>query len=422
MGRLTALEGYSGSGSAPGGSEVWTSVPAVPVEAGSRPFIPPERGRAVSDGSVRPGGLEGAILGPSGISHPEGREGRLWYRGFDATELALRLPYGSIAYLLIWGEPPASDPPPEIEEGFRAGRALAQRALPILELLPPGTPPLDALRTGLSALGDGRFEYPPQRDRGVWLAGAIAELLGSWHRLRAGASVDEDPAGSHLDRYLAQTATLPATPERRRALAVYAGLLADHGMNPSTFALRVVLSTRSDLVSAFGAALGALKGPAHGGAPAEVSAFLDEIGQVDRIDSVIADRLQRGGRIPGFGHRTYRVEDPRSVVLHRLARTVARADRLRLAEETEAAARDALGRTHPGRGLFPNVDYYGALVLEGVGLAPEWFTPTFAVARSVGWVAHALEQAGRNRLIQPEFEYDGPPPRAWPRRFPDPTP
>ncbi len=376
----------------------------------------------MSESSVRQGGLEGAVLGPSGISHPQGREGRLGYRGYDAAELALRLPYSSIAYLLIWGEAPAIDPPPEVEEGLRAGRTLAQRVRPILERLPLGTPPLDALRTGLSALGDGRFGYPPEREQGLALAGAVAELLGAWRRRGTEGPSEEELGGSHLDHYLVQTGSLPPTPERRRALAVYAGLLADHGMNPSTFALRVVISTRSDLVSGFVAALGALKGPAHGGAPAEVSAFLDEIGHVDRIDTVIADRLQHGGRIPGFGHRTYRVEDPRSVVLHQVARTVARPDRVRLAEATERAAREALARSHPGRGLFPNVDYYGSVVLEGVGLAPEWFTPTFAVARSVGWVAHALEQAGRNRLIQPEFEYDGPPPRAWPRRFPDPIP
>ncbi|MHB1435624.1 MAG: citrate/2-methylcitrate synthase [Thermoplasmata archaeon] len=377
----------------------------------------------MNDGSVRRGGLEGVVLGPSGISLPDGREGRLWYRGYDAGELAVRLPYASIAYLLIWGEPPASDPPAEIEDGLRAGRALAQHAIPVLQRLPPTTPPLDAVRTGLSALGDGRFTYPPQRAQGLALAGAIAELLAARAPRRADPPAREGAPASHLDRYLDRVASLPPTPERRRALAVYAGLLADHGMNPSTFALRVVLSTRSDPVSAFVAALGALKGPAHGGAPADVSAFLDEIGTVDRIDGVISERLQRGGRLPGFGHRTYRVEDPRSVILHEIARSVTRPERLRLAEATDRAAREALARSYPGGGLFPNVDFYGSLVLEGVGLAPEWFTPTFAVARSVGWVAHALEQAGRNRLIQPEFEYDGPaPPRTWPRPFPGAPP
>ncbi len=359
------------------------------------------------------------ILGPSGVSFPEGAEGRLWYRGFDAGELAVRVPYESIAYLLIWGEPPASDPPSEIEGHLETGRVLAQQALPILERIPPETPPLDALRTSLSALGDDRFAYPPGREQGLALAGAVAELLAAHGQRRADAPVRPGAHASHLDRYLDRVGTLPPTPERRRALGIYAGLLADHGMNPSTFALRVVLSTRSDLVSAFIAALGALKGPAHGGAPADVSAFLDEIGTVHHIETVISERLSRGGRIPGFGHRTYRVEDPRSVVLHEVARSVARPERLRLAEATDRAARAALAASRPGGGLYPNVDYYGSLVLEGVGLTPEWFTPTFAVARSVGWVAHALEQAGRNRLIQPEFEYDGPtPPRSWPRPGP----
>ncbi|EQD50365.1 Citrate (Si)-synthase, partial [mine drainage metagenome] len=300
---------------------------------------------------------------------------------------------------------------------------LARRVLPVLDRLPSETSPLDAARTGLSALGEVQSGFPGQREQGLALAGAVAELLAARARPRSADSParEESPA-SHLDRYLDRVGRLPPTPERRRALAIYAGLLADHGMNPSTFALRVVLSTRSDLVSGFVAALGALKGPAHGGAPADVSAFLDQIGSIDRIAEVISERLRGGGRLPGFGHRTYRVEDPRSVVLHEVARSVARPDRLRLAEATDRAARRALAEAHPGGGLYPNVDYYGALVLEGIGLTSEWFTPTFALARSVGWVAHALEQTGRNRLIQPEFDYDGPaPPRTWPRPFPGPT-
>ncbi|EQD29582.1 Citrate synthase-like protein, partial [mine drainage metagenome] len=133
----------------------------------------------MGEGSGRRGGLEGVILGPSGISLPEGREGRLWFRGYDAAELALRLPYASIAYLLIWGDPPPRDPPAEIEEGLRAGRELARRVLPVLDRLPSETSPLDAARTGLSALGEVQSGFPGQREQGLALAGAVAELLAA---------------------------------------------------------------------------------------------------------------------------------------------------------------------------------------------------------------------------------------------------
>jgi citrate synthase len=371
-----------------------------------------------------PGGLEGMVLGPSAISLPEGTSGRLWYRGYDAAELATHLPYSSIAYLLIWGEPPPSDPATPVEEGLDAGEKLAQRAFPLLDRIDPRTSPLDALRTGLSALGDGSIRYPPTRDQGLALAGALPEIL-AYHIRRAPGDADRPMhrRSSHLARYLERLLGRRPTPAQAHALEVYGGLLADHGMNPSTFALRVVLSTRSDIVSGFVAALGALKGPAHGGAPAEVSAMLDEIGTEERIIPFLEEKLRDGGRLPGFGHRTYRVEDPRSVVLHRVARTVADPRRLALAEATERRAHELLAKLRPGRPLWPNVDYYGSLVLEGVGLTATLFTPTFAIARCAGWTAHALEQSERNRLIQPEFEYDGPaPPRTWPRPLAGPAP
>jgi len=208
-------------------------------------------------------------------------------------------------------------------------------------------------------------------------------------------------------------------PTRVRALESYLVLLADHGMNASTFALRVAISTQSDLASAATAGLATLKGPVHGGAPSRVSDMLDQIGSPDRADAWIAERLARKEVLFGFGHRAYKADDPRSFVLHRVAREVADPDRLRLAEAVERSALAALQAAKPGARLFTNVEFYSAVVLEAVGLPRELFTPTFAVARTAGWTAHALEQAVDNRMIRPEVEYVGPAKgRRWPRPLP----
>ncbi|MGI0155167.1 MAG: citrate/2-methylcitrate synthase, partial [Thermoplasmata archaeon] len=193
----------------------------------------------------------------------------------------------------------------------------------------------------------------------------------------------------------------------------------DHGMNASTFALRVAISAQSDLVSAATGALGTLKGPVHGGAPSRVSEMLDAIGSADRAEAWIVERLERHEVLFGFGHRAYKTDDPRSTVLHRVARDIAAPERLALAEAVERSALAALHRAKPGARLFTNVEYYSAVVLEAVGLPRELFTPTFAVARTAGWTAHAIEQSADNRLIRPEVEYVGPAKgRAWPRPLP----
>jgi citrate synthase len=201
----------------------------------------------------------------------------------------------------------------------------------------------------------------------------------------------------------------PSDQTKARALEDYFILLADHGMNASTFALRIVISTNSDLISAATAALGALKGPAHGGAPSKVAEMLDEVGEPERAEEWIRKALARKERLMGFGHRVYKVEDPRAILLKAIARRVASPDRMRLAESVEAAALRALERERPGRRLYTNVEFYGAVVLESVGLPRDLFTPSFALARTVGWVAHAVEQAQKNRLMRPDVHYVGPP-------------
>ncbi len=363
-------------------------------------------------------GLEEAIVGQSAITYVGGPTGELVYRGFDVSELVPGVPYESIAHLLLFGDPPAHDPPPELAEKLRAARAVPAAVERTVDALPAGIPPLDALRTIVSVLGDGSHPYPPRLEDGYELIARVPVLLARYVR-RSRGEAPVAPRGDlgHAANYLWMLRAEEPDPRHVAALEGYLGLLADHGMNASTFALRVAISTQTDLYSAATGALGTLKGPLHGGAPSRVSELLDQVGRPEEAEAVIAARLARRELLYGFGHRAYKAEDPRGLLLHELARGVARPERLELAEAVERAGRAALEARHPGAKLYANVEFYSAVLLEAIGLDRTLFTPTFAVARTVGWTAHALEQAADNRLIRPDVEYVGAPKgRRWPRR------
>ncbi|HKN07006.1 MAG TPA: citrate synthase [Thermoplasmata archaeon] len=362
-------------------------------------------------------GLDDVVVGQSQVSWVGGNTGDLVYRGFDVRMLVPGIPYESIVHLLLYGDPPTVDPSPEVVIALKANRNPPSTAERVVDALPSRLPPLEALRTMLSSLGDGTYGYPPTLEEGFRLIAQTPVLLARFVRRSRGQSPTAPrPELSHAANYLWMLTGTEPTPEGVRALEGYLCLLADHGMNASTFALRVAISTQSDLISAATAALATLKGPLHGGAPSRVSEMLDAIGTPERADEWISDRLARRELLFGFGHRAYKTEDPRGLVLHKIARSVADPARFELAEAVERAALAALRRARPEARLFTNVEYYSAVVLEAVGLPREMFTPTFAVARTAGWTAHALEQAADNRLIRPDVEYIGPAKgREWPR-------
>ncbi|HYK93553.1 MAG TPA: citrate/2-methylcitrate synthase [Thermoplasmata archaeon] len=364
-----------------------------------------------------PKGLEHVILGDSAISLVEGETGGLAYRGFAVQELAGRASYEAVVHLLTTGEPPAEPVPRGVAEELRRSSPLPRSVEAVADALPPELPALEALRTLLSALGDGAHPYPPTLSQGFELIARTPVMLAR-HVRRSGHLPAIAPRADlgHVANYLWMLTGTEPDRDHVRALEQYFVLLADHGMNASTFAVRIVLSTQSDLFSAATAGLAALKGPAHGGAPSKVSEMLDSVGRAESARRWIVERLERRERLYGFGHRAYKTEDPRAVLLHAVARTVADPDRLRLAEEVEAVALEELQRRRPGQRLYTNVEYYSAVVLEAVGLSPALFTPTFAVARTAGWAAHALEQAADNRLIRPDIHYTGP---AVGRRWPE---
>jgi citrate synthase len=362
-------------------------------------------------------GLDDVVVDRSTISLVAGETGGLVYRGYDIAELVPGVPYESVVHLLLNGTPPPEDPAASISEELRRLRELPAATAAVVDALPPDLHPLDAMRTILSGLSDGTFGYPPTAEQGLTLMARLPTAFARFVRRSLGQPpIAPRPELGQVANYLWMLKGSSPDPRRQRALESYFVLLADHGMNASTFALCVVISTQSDLVSAETAALAALKGPVHGGAPARVIDMLDEIGSPDRAKAWIAERLERRGVLYGFGHRAYKVEDPRAILLKRIARAVADPGRLELAEIVEHEALTALRIAKPKARLYTNVEYWGAVVLEATGLQKDWFTPTFAIARTAGWAAHALEQSRDNRLIRPEIEYVGPPVGAkWPR-------
>ncbi|HYB63041.1 MAG TPA: citrate/2-methylcitrate synthase [Thermoplasmata archaeon] len=365
-------------------------------------------------------GLEGIVAGRTAISWVGGESSDLVYRGFDVREIVPGVPYESIAHLLLFGDPPASDPSPVILAALAQVREPPASVVAGVDALAATLPPLEALRTILSLLGDGSWGYPPRLEDGYRLIAQSPVLLARHVRRAAGRPpVPSRPELGQVANYLWMLEGRDAEPRRVRALQAYFDLLADHGMNASTFVLRIAISTHSDLASAATAALGTLKGPLHGGAPSRVLEMLNAVGQPENAERWVEARLARKELLYGFGHRAYKSEDPRGLLLHAIAREVAEPARLRLAEAVERAGLAALRAAHPKARIYANVEFYSAVVLDAVGLSPELFTPTFALARTVGWTAHALEQAADNRLIRPEVDYVGPPKgRRWPRPLP----
>lgn len=370
-------------------------------------LYPPGDGGLSMDARRR--GLEDVVIGTSAVSWVGGETGQLSYRGYDIADVVGHLGYEATAHLLIVGTPPARNPPIDLFRDLASRRGLPPSVEAVVDALDRRTLPMDALRTGISAGGIVGSPYPPTFEQGLDLISRAPTVLARFERRRRGLPpVPPDPELGHVANFLKMVEGAEPDPLRVWALESYFDIVADHGMNASTFALRVVLSTNSDLVSAASAAIGALKGPLHGGAPERVLDLLDRVREVPDVAGWIAEALARKERLMGFGHRAYKVEDPRAQLLREIAEKVARPDRFRQARQFEELALEELRRKRPDQRLNTNVEFYAAIVLEAVGLPRDLFPPTFALARTAGWVAHALEQVRDNRLIRPDVEYTGP--------------
>ena len=356
-------------------------------------------------------GLEGVVAASTRLSHVDGEAGRLTLAGYAVEDLAPHASFEEVAYLFLHGRLPEPSERGEFAQDLAARRALPRAAIDVLrEAAAVKTPPMDALRMAAPILSLGREENP--RDDALTAIASFPTVVGAYWRLRNGETpVPIRSDLSHAAHYLHQLSGEEPTPERARALEIYLNTVCDHGFNASTFAARVIISTQSDVISAITGAVGALKGPLHGGAPGPALNMVFEIGTAERAEAFIRAKLDRGERLMGFGHRVYRVRDPRADVLARAAeRFYSNGGDRRLydlARSVETTALRLLHERKPDRRLETNVEFYTALLLHGLGLPVELFTPTFAVGRVVGWAAHCLEQLREGRLIRPQSEYVG---------------
>jgi citrate synthase len=372
-------------------------------------------------------GLEDVVAARSAITAVDGAAGRLYYRGYEIADVVEHLAFEDVTSLLWFGEAPGAAESDAFRARLTAARGLPPAVIAALATLPRDCHPLDALRTGVSVAAahdpDVRASDRDANLRKAYrLMNLVPEVVGAWVRLRTGR--DPMPTRSDLGHaayalYLLEGRE-PAD-DVARVLDVILTLHADHELNASTFAARVAVATLADFHAAIVAAIATLKGPRHGGANDDVLQMLKEIGDPARAEPFVAGRIEtRTGltrteradpraRVPGFGHRVYRVDDARARVLRGLAKTMAAATgRERLFEVAEGVYTAMKARTT----LPVNVDFFSAVVYDALGIAPDLCTAIFAIGRVAGWCAHALEQYADNRLIRPRAAYDGAPPRS----------
>ncbi len=371
------------------------------------------------------GGLEGVVATSSSICHIDGEQGLLSYCGYDIHDLAREATFEEVCHLLWHRRLPSRAELGDLRSELAAARRLPEAVLRLMGTLPPGDA-MDALRTLVSALAlidpkadarTGAAVQDPDASyhTAVRLTAQVGSLVATWGRLAAaGGPIDPDPALDHAANVLLMLNGERPTREAARALDVALILHADHELNASTFAARVTGATLSDLYSTAVAGIGALKGPLHGGANAEVMRMLLDLGEAapdDVVERTIRGMLAKKQKVPGFGHRVYRTEDPRATHLRQMSETLSKQTETRwfaMSRTIERVVKEV-------RQIDANVDFYSASTYHMLGIPIGLFTPIFAVSRIAGWTAHVLEQYANNRLIRPRAEYTGAkPPQPFP--------
>jgi citrate synthase len=355
-------------------------------------------------------GLAGVVAVQTDISSVEGPTSTLLYRGISIHELAEHALYEELAYLLLFGHLPNAAEMSDFNFRLVANRWIPAPLYDLLRSLPTDTVPMEVLRTVVSALAfhDAEIEdISPEatQRKAIRLIAQLPVICAAYHRIRSGLEpVAAHPRLSHAANTLYMLTGQIPDPDFVAALNAYYVLLADHGMNASTFTARVVASTQADLHSAVSSALSALKGPLHGGANEATMLALIEIDEVDRVDSWVDDAFANKRKIMGFGHRIYKNMDPRARHLNYWAERLGR--KVGKAKYYEMSLRLALSILRH-RELYPNVDFYSASMLYYLGIPIDLFTPMFACSRVAGWSAHVVEQYKDNALIRPQSEYIG---------------
>ncbi|MEO6124348.1 MAG: citrate/2-methylcitrate synthase [Ilumatobacteraceae bacterium] len=379
-----------------------------------------------NDSCEVPRGLKGVVVAETEVGDVRGTEGFYHYRQYSAIELAEQRPIEDVWRLMIDGSLPTKA---EQRAAFVAEvaplRVIPDAVAAVLPAVAAASAPLEGLRTALSLAAADRgmranidIDASQRRCDALFLCAVTPTLLTALHRLRAGLDpVEPRDDFGYAANYLWMMNAAEPTSEHARAVEHYLISTIDHGFNASTFTARVVASTGADLGACITAAIGALSGPLHGGAPSRALALLDEIATPDRIDEIVRPMIVAGDKIMGFGHPVYKTDDPRSVMLRGVARRLVGDDRsgesaglLGFAEQVETRVLGLLDELKPGRQLHTNVEFYAGVVMEMCGIPRSMFTPTFASSRVIGWCANVLEQAHDNKIIRPSARYVGPPP------------
>ena len=366
----------------------------------------------MSDSAVK-AGLEGVVAGNSSISFVDGQEGRLLYRGYDINDLAQHSTFEETAYLCWYGRLPTRKELDDLKARLAESRTLPGEVMSLIEKAPKDAHPMDVLRTAVSALG----MYDPDKDkdvadteanirRAIRLTARTATIVAAFDRIRKGqAPVAPRADLSHAANFLYMLKGTEPDDISERTFDVALVLHVDHEFNASTFAARVTTATLSDMYSAVTSAIGALKGPLHGGANQRVMEMLLSIEDPSKTEEWVRERLARKERIMGFGHRVYKVVDPRARHLERLSRELGeRTGNTRWYEMSQVIRRVM----EEEKGLYPNVDFYSASAYYCLGIDLDLYTPIFAISRMAGWTAHVMEQYADNRLIRPRSNYTGP--------------
>ena len=387
------------------------------LHSSSQALTGPTTGAALSGAHMR--GLDGVVAVETRLSHVDGQSGVLIIGGYELEELAGRITFEEAAHLLWTGHLPTPAEAEALSREMAALRPLPESTMAVVrEAAKRGAPPIDALRTACSTLSldlgnMSDISHDSDVSAAKMLVARFPTIVAAHMRMAAG----KQPIAPRSDLSLAANFLYMANgdepdPVAARALDTYWVTVIDHGMNASTFTARVIASTRSDIVSAITGAIGAMKGPLHGGAPGPVLDMLRDIGTAAHAEAWLRQELAARRRIMGFGHRVYKVRDPRAEVLGKVAEEMAGAvlhDRklFDLARQVETTALRVLEEVKPGRNLRTNVEFYTALVLQSIGLQPPMFVALFACGRSAGWCAHVIEQHMEDHLIRPQSEYIG---------------
>lgn len=356
-------------------------------------------------------GLEGIVAADTRLSDVRGEEGVLIYAGYDIHELAGRVSFEEVVHLLHENRLPNRTELAGLKQALLAQRNLPAKVVDVLRALPATTPPMHAVRTGVSALGcfdpSADSDSPAeQKAHALKLIAQIPVITAFYHRLRTGKELIPPHASlGEAANFLYMLSGEKPSLEKEETMDLCYVLHADHGMNASTFSARVTIATLSDMYSAVTTAIGSLKGPLHGGANEGVIKMLQEIGSLDKVDAYIENALAHKQKIMGIGHRIYKTLDPRAPHLRKMAQKLSsKIGQSKWIEMSDRIAALMLER----KNLNANVDFYSATVYYSLGIPTDLFTPIFAIARTAGWTAHIREQLADNRLIRPQSHYTGP--------------